>query len=153
MGEAKGAREATRQLGAQVKVLGSDVSESESKMSSLLKSLRMLEKRQQEQQSTAADARTARNETEQLREKVHAFSAAFSGSDRIMRDETEQLREKVRGLNATVSGSENSMSSLLKALRVLETRQQEQSVTGAGKTEEQVSRQQMQVRGVRLVQL
>lgn len=118
-GEAKGAREATRELGAQVQALGSDVSESESKMSSLLQSLRMLEKRQLEQQSAAAEAKSAREETGQLREKVYALSASFSGS-------------------------EKNMNSLLEALRTLETRQREQCVKGAGTTEEQVSRQQMQ---------
>lgn len=118
-GEAKGAREATRQLGAQVQALGSDVCESESKMSSLLQSLRMLEKRQLEQQSAAAEAKSAREEAAQLREKVHALSASFSRS-------------------------EKNMSSLLEALRALETRQQQQRVKGDGTTEEQVSRQQIQ---------
>lgn len=118
-GEAKGAREATRQLGAQVQALDSEVSGSEDKMSSLLQSLRMLEKRQHEQQSAAVEAKSARDETEQLREKVHALSAA-------------------------VSGSEKHMSSLLEELRTLESRQQEQHSMGAGRTEEQMSRQKMQ---------
>lgn len=114
-------------------------------MSSLLQSLRMLEKRQQqEQQSVAAKAKTARDENVQSREKVLALSAAFSRLDTNMRDETERLREKVNGLSAAVSGSEKKMSSLLEALWRLETRQREQRVEGAGKTEEQISRRQMQ---------
>ena len=118
-GEAKGAREATKQLGAQLQALDSEVSGSENKMSSLLQSLRILEKRQKDQLSTATEAKRAR-------------------------DETEQLREQVRALGAVVSGSESKMSSLLQAVRALETRQKEQHSAGAARTEEQVSRQQIQ---------
>lgn len=119
-GEAKGAREATKQLGAQVQALDSEVSGSENKMSSLLQTLRMLENRQKEQLSAAISAKSARGET-------------------------EQLREQVRALGAVVSGSESKMSSLLQAVRTIETRQQEQHSMGAVRAEEQVSRQQMQV--------
>lgn len=118
-GEAKGSREATKQLGAQVQALDSEVSGSENKMSSLLQSLRILEKRQKEQLLAATQAKSAR-------------------------DETEQLREHVRVLDAAVSGSESKMSSMLQAVRTLETRQQEQHSVGAARTEEQVSRQQIQ---------
>lgn len=120
-GEAKGAREATKQLGAQLQALDSEVSGSENKMSSLLQSLRILEKRQKDQLSTATEAKRAR-------------------------DETEQLREQVRALSTVVSGSESKMSSLLQAVRALEKRQQEQHSVGAARTEEQVSRQQIQAR-------
>lgn len=118
-GEAKGAREATKQLGAQLQALDSEVSGSENKMSSLLQSLRVLEKRQKDQLSAAAEAKKAR-------------------------DETEQLREQVRVVGSVVSGSETKISSLLQAVRALETRQREQRSVGAARTEEQVSRQQMQ---------
>lgn len=118
-GEAKGAREATKQLGAQLQALDSEVSGSENKMSSLLQSLRILENRQKEQLSAATEAKRTRGETEQVREQVRALSAA-------------------------VSGSESKMSSLLQAVRALEKRQQEQHSAGAARSEEQVSRQQMQ---------
>lgn len=118
-GEAKGAREATKQLGAQVQALDSEVSGSENKMSSLLQSLRILEHRQKEQLSAATEAKSARHETEQLREQVRALSAA-------------------------VSGSESKMASLLQVVRTLETRQQEQHSAGVAGTDEQVSRQQIQ---------
>lgn len=118
-GEAKGAREATKQLGVQLKALDSDVSGSETKMSSLLQSLRVLEQRQKDQLSAATEVKRAR-------------------------DETEQLREQVRALSGIVSGSENKIGSLLQAVRALETRQQEQYSVGAARTEKQVSRQQIQ---------
>ncbi len=119
-GEAKGAREATKQLGVQVKALGSEVLGSEDKVDSLLESLRMLERRQKEQHSAAAEAKSARHEAEQLREQVH-------------------------GLRAAVSGSESKMATLLQAVRTLEARQQNQPSTGAEQAEGHVSRQQMQV--------
>lgn len=57
MGEAKGAREATKQLGQQVHTLDSAVSESERKMGSLHQALRLLETRQQQQNSMVGAAR------------------------------------------------------------------------------------------------
>lgn len=53
-GEAKGAREATKQLMEQVQALGAAASGSETKVTSVHKELRLLEKRQQEQQSAVA---------------------------------------------------------------------------------------------------
>eukprot|EP00903_Cladosiphon_okamuranus_P005748 g5703.t2 len=122
-GEAKGARQATKQLGAQLQALDSEVSSSQNDMSSLLHSLRILEKRQKEQLSVAAEVKRSR-------------------------DETEQLREQVRVLSAAVSGSEGKVTSLLQAVRELETRHQEQHPTGAARTEEQLSRQKMQLSGL-----
>lgn len=102
-----------------MQALDSEVSGSENKISSLLQSLRTLEKRQKEHLSVAAEAKRAR-------------------------DETEQLRGQVRALSAAVSGSESRATSLLQAVQTLETRQQEQHSAGAARTEEQVSRQQIQ---------
>ncbi|CAM9852110.1 unnamed protein product [Ectocarpus sp. 6 AP-2014] len=118
-GEAKGAREATKQLVAQVQALAADVAGSERKMSSLLQSLRQIESRQREQLSVAAEARKAT-------------------------DGTEQLREQVRALSAAVSGSDSKMSSLLQALQALEKRQQDQHSVGNARKEEKVSKQQIQ---------
>ncbi|CBJ27886.1 hypothetical protein Esi_0086_0080 [Ectocarpus siliculosus] len=118
-GEAKGAREATKQLVAQVQALDADVAGSERKMSSLLQSLRQIESRQREQLSVAAEARKAT-------------------------DGTEQLREQVRTLSAAVSGSDSKMNSLLQALQALEKRQQDQHSVGNARKEEKVSKQQIQ---------
>ncbi|CAM9766546.1 unnamed protein product [Ectocarpus fasciculatus] len=118
-GEAKGAREATKQLVAQVQALDTDVSGSERKMSSLLQSLRKIESRQREQLSVAEEARKAK-------------------------DGTEQLREQVRALSAAVSGSDSKMNSLLQALQALEKRQQDQNSVGNARKEENVSKQQIQ---------
>ncbi|CAM9150550.1 unnamed protein product [Ectocarpus sp. 12 AP-2014] len=115
-GEAKGAREATKQLVAQVQALDADVAGSERKMSSLLQSLRQIESRQREQLAVAAEARKAT-------------------------DGTEQLREQVRALSAAVSGSDIKMNSLLQAL---EKRQQDQHSVGNARKEENVSKQQIQ---------
>lgn len=52
-GEAKGTREATRQLGEHVKALGAAYSGSESNMVALCQSLRRLETRQEEQHAFA----------------------------------------------------------------------------------------------------
>ncbi|CAM9392979.1 unnamed protein product [Ectocarpus sp. 12 AP-2014] len=118
-GEAKGAREATKQLVAQVQALDADVAGSERKMSSLLQSLRQIESRQREQFSVAAEARKAT-------------------------DGTEQLREQVRTLSVAVSGSDSKMNSLLQALQALEKRQQDQHFVGNARKEENVSKQQIQ---------
>lgn len=56
-GEAKGAREATRQLIEQVREVGSVASGADSKMTSLYQALRLIEKRQQEQQVAVAATR------------------------------------------------------------------------------------------------
>ncbi|CAM9812348.1 unnamed protein product [Scytosiphon promiscuus] len=117
--EATGAREATKQLGAEVQGLEADVSGSAKQMSSLLQSLRLVEKLQQEQYSAATETKNARNEREQLREQLIA-------------------------LNAAVSGSESKMTSLLQGLRMLERWQQEQQSSGAARPEGQVPRQQIQ---------
>lgn len=93
-------------------------------MSSLLQSLRQIESRQREQLSFAAEARKAK-------------------------DETEQLREQVRALNAAVSGSDSKMNSLFQALQVLEKRQQDHQSAGNVRTEENVSKRQIQVRAGR----
>ena len=168
-GEAKGAREATKQLGAQLKALDSEVLGSEGKIDSLLESFRKLEKRQKEQHSAAAEAKSARGEAEQLREQVHALRAAVSGSESKMATllqavrtletrqqnqhstggEAEQLREQVHALRAAVSGSERKTATLLQAVRTLETRQQNipnpnPKPLGTEQAEEQVSRQQIQ---------
>ncbi|CAM9761139.1 unnamed protein product, partial [Ectocarpus sp. 13 AM-2016] len=118
-GEAKGAREATKQLVAQVQALDADVAGSERKMSSLLQSLRQIESRQREQLSVAAEAKKAT-------------------------DGTEQLREQVRALSAAVSGSDSKMNALLQALQALEKRQQDQHFVGNARKEENVSKQQIQ---------
>ncbi|CAM9672864.1 unnamed protein product, partial [Hapterophycus canaliculatus] len=117
--EATGAREATKQLGAEVQGLEADVFGSGKQMGTLLQSLRLLEKRQQEQNSAAIEAKNAR-------------------------DERKQLREQVLALNAAISGSEVKTSSLLQGLQVLERWQQEQHSSGAPRPEGQASRQQIQ---------
>lgn len=103
-----------------MKALGSEVLGSDDKIDSLFESFRILEKRQKEQHSAVAEAKSVRNEAEQLREQVH-------------------------GLRVAVSGSESKMATLLQAVRALEARQQNQHSTGAEQVEEQVSKQQMQV--------
>lgn len=117
--EATGAREAITQLGAEVQGLEADVSGSAKQTGSLLQSLRLVEKLQQEQHSAATETKNAR-------------------------DERQQLREQVKALSGAVSGSESKMSSLLQGLRVLEKWQQDQHSSGAARPEGQVSRQQIQ---------